>query len=128
MHLHFPSEVPTRGGQCIPAKSWKDYSLSTDDLTYGNAQGRESLCITLFEFVFLMNNFITVILEILQKWFHFNNPADMEHTKVVFEKNEMRLVREAILNAQILATNPNLKKFVGQDLELFRGGSDTYMM
>jgi hypothetical protein len=51
----------------------------------------------------------------------------MEHTKVVFEKNEMRLVREAILNAQILATNPNLKKFVGQDLELFRGGSDTYM-
>jgi hypothetical protein len=67
MHLHFPSEVPTRGGQCIPAKSWKDYSLSTDDLTYGNAQGRESLCITLFEFVFLTNNFITVMLEILQK-------------------------------------------------------------
>jgi hypothetical protein len=60
------------------------------------------------------------MLEILQKWFHLNNPADMEHMKVIFKNIVMKLVREAISNAQIQATNPNLK-FAGQDLELFRG-------
>jgi hypothetical protein len=43
MRLHYPSEVPTSGGQCIPEKSWKDYSTSTDDLTYGNAQGQHGI-------------------------------------------------------------------------------------
>ena len=38
LRLHYPGEIPTSGGQRIPTKSWKDYTLATD-LTYGNAQG-----------------------------------------------------------------------------------------
>jgi hypothetical protein len=66
--LHYPNEVPTSGGELIPSQSWKHYSLATD-LTHENAQGAMwsdfsvSLFNTLFEFVFLMNNSIIVILE-----------------------------------------------------------------
>ena len=51
----------------------------------------------------------------------------MEHAKVVFHANAMKVVREAFNNGRIQATNEYLKKFEGQQLESFRSASDTYL-
>jgi hypothetical protein len=45
----------------------------------------------------------------------------------VFEKSAHRLVSQAISNGRIRASNEYLETFKGQQLGLFRDGSDTYL-
>jgi hypothetical protein len=43
----------------------------------------------------------------------------MEHARVVFNKNTMKLVTHAISNGRIRATNEYLKKYVGLSMDHF---------
>jgi hypothetical protein len=45
----------------------------------------------------------------------------------VFDKSATRLVGQAISNGQIHASNEYLETFTGQQMNMFRNGSDTYL-
>jgi hypothetical protein len=50
-----------------------------------------------------------------------------DHARSVFEKSADKLVSQAISNGWIRVSNEHLEMFEGQQLGLFRDGSDTYL-
>jgi hypothetical protein len=50
-----------------------------------------------------------------------------DHMRSVFEKSAHKLVRQAISNGRICASNEYLETFEGQQLGSFRDGLDTYL-
>jgi hypothetical protein len=75
----------------------------------------------------LYSSSILLLTLILQRRFRLVDNVDMEHVREVLHKNARKIITQAISYARIAASNKYLKKFVGQELGVFRDGSDTYL-
>ena len=53
--------------------------------------------------------------------------ADMEHARTVFHVNARKVVKDALSNARIQATNLFFKLIKGQPMNKTRGSSQTYL-
>ena len=51
----------------------------------------------------------------------------MEHAQIVFNANARKVVKDALSNARIQATNLFFKQIKGQPMNKARGSSETYL-